>query len=225
MRTRSITVLLAGLALPACSDPASGGAMATDPRSWPEGTVLAVEDVPILASDVDRDSTLIYHLALESTERDLRRKALANLTLPRTIARVLAGDERERVERRAREELAELVSGERPIPPDAQRVEGGYGDLGYALWGTAIETPIGSWTPLIEIDGAFVAAYVHNLFEYEIPAGTEADVEVVGWPYLAGFGSGVVDAAMDELQLTIVDPEWRRIVPEITQYRMGVHEP
>ena len=186
--------------------------------------MLAVEGQPILDIEVDQDSTLIYHLALESTERDLRRKALSVLTLPRTIGRVLGGDARAVVESEARAELAKLVDGSQPMPAQSWRRRGGYGDVGYAIWGTALETPAGSWTPLIEANGAFVAAFVHELYPYKIPAGTEVDVEVIEWPYIDGFRDEILESARDDLKLEIIDPEWRLIVPERTQYRMGVHE-
>ena len=208
----------------ACSEGSEPGTTAAPTETWPSGTVLVVEGQPILDIEVDQDSTLIYHLALESTERDLRRKALATLTLPRAIGRVLAGDRRDEVEQEASAELARLVDGSQPMPDQTWRRRGGYGDVGYAIWGTALETPAGSWTPLIEVDGAFVAAFVHQLYPYEIPAGTEVDVEVVEWPYVDGARDEVLESAKDELKLEIIDPEWRLIVPERTQYRMGVHE-
>jgi len=223
MRVRWIVAVGVLLGASSCRDDAASTAT-DEARSWPAGTVVAVEDEPITADDVDRDSALIYHLALESTERDLRRKALANLTLPRAIGRVLGRAERADVERVARAERAELAAGSRPLPADARRLSGGYGDVGLAIWGTAIDTPPGTWTPLIEFGGTFAAALVHDVDPYEIPAGTEVDVEIVAWPYVDGDRDERIESAKDELKLTIVDPEWRRIVPERTQYRMGVHD-
>jgi len=219
------TALLA-LAAPACSGdggaPAAAGAPAAD---WPAGTVLAVGALPISAADVDQDSATVVHLALESSDRDLRRKALMNLTLPRTVARALAGERWDEVRREAQAALERARRGETADLPERLDLEGGYGSVGLALWGAALETPIGTWTPLVEEGGAFRTALVVARAEHRIAAGTTVELEELRFPYLDDPDPAVaIEAAKDDLVLVIVDPEWRRVVPELTQYRMGVHE-
>ena len=50
------------------------------------------------------------------------------------------------------------------------------------------------------------------------------ELDVLAFPFLDPLqAEGQVEAACDRYRLTIVDPVWRPIVPELLQYRMGVH--
>lgn len=228
-RRRPLQPALFGAVLALVSGGACGGgsAGAAVPRDWPPGTVLAVDGVAITAAEVDRDSAVVLPLALDSTERDLRRKALMNLTLPRVIGRLMAGERLEQARARAERARALLVAGQEPAPgepplPPLVPLHGGYGNVGLALWGAALETEVGSWTPLVEADGAFWCARVTARHEYRMAAGTTVELECLRVPFLDDPDpAGAIEAEKDRRTLVIVDPAWRRIVPELTQYRMG----
>jgi len=62
------------------------------------------------------------------------------------------------------------------------------------------------------------------------PEALKVNKRIVELEGIIGRKGGIMKAALrecdyakDQLELVIVDPEWRRIVPELTQYRMGVH--
>lgn len=230
-------LLLAALALlplagcveePAAS--ASGAARAEAPHSapsgadWPVGTVVAVDDVPISLDEVDRASVWIERIQPEVAGRQLRRLALTNVSLLRALAEAIAPEERLAARSAAEAELERLRAraNEAPTPDEGlgKRVEGNWQVLGIPLWGEALDWPPGEWH-LIEEPGRFVVARRVARSDQPHPAATSLEVDTVVHPYLPPELD--LDAAMEDHRLTIVDPEWREIVPERTQYRMGVH--
>ncbi len=228
--SRALLVMcaLCALALAACSGDrdAETPAAPESGRSWPADTVLAVEDVPITATEVDRDSLIVLLLMPNASERELRRKALIHMALPRAIGRALGGERRAAVEEEARARRAGLAEDLEMGPFAAQERRIGYGDYHLALWGAALDTEVGAWTPVVEVGGSFAFARVDERFDHALPAATEFSVTIFEYPYLAGERppSLLIEDAHDDLKLTIIDPAWEKVVPERTKYRMGVHK-
>jgi len=226
--------LTAGLLLASCgSETAEAGEVArTAPgRSWPAGCVLAVDDVPILADEVDVPSAWIEMIEPHSTPPQLRRLALTNVVLPRVLAGLMQPAARERARAEAEARAAALHAGTYQGVPDKDgafgtRLEGTWQDFGIPAWGTAVGLPKGEWSDVVEDAGAFAVLRVLAREAAPVSAATWMRIDLFRFPYLPeDTEAGDLERAYDEHRLTIVDPAWRELVPERTQYRMGVHAP
>ena len=193
-------------------------------RDWPAGTVVAVDEVPVSLDEVDLASVWIERIEPGAAGRQLRRLALTNVSLLRALAEAAAPEERLAARAEAEAQIERLRAGQTG-PPTA---EGGYGEvadgnwqlLGIPLWGRAFDWIEGEWH-LIEEPGRFLVARRLARADQPHPTATSIRVDSFAFPWLPeGFD---LDASMEEHRLTIVDPEWREIVPERTQYRMGVY--
>ena len=197
-------------------------------RSWPPGTVLAIDGEPISAEEVDLPSAWIERIEPGSSSQHLRRLSLTNVVLPRRIAAALAGDARERARAEALAALEGLAalpeappqSGE-PVPP----VEGGWVELGLVVWGTAMDLPEGRWSGVVEDIGRFVLLRRLGRVPGPAPGAIRMHVELLEFPYLVSMGRRAIELAYAQHRMEIVDPTWREIVPEHIQYKMGVHQP
>ena len=88
---------LAGAACSGCDDPggAPGVEETLEGAAWPEDAVLAVNDLPITAQEVDRIAEAIGEVSPEYTRPHLRRLALTNVVLERAACRSLSASARE----------------------------------------------------------------------------------------------------------------------------------
>lgn len=209
-----------------CGD--TNGAQAT--VSWPVGTVLAVDDVPINVEEVDHESIWIQPIEPGVSAPQLRRLALTNIVLPRLISRLMAPSEHTAARQEADETLARLRAGEFVGPPNPEggvgtRITGGWQELGIVAWGVALELEDGAWSEVVEDCGRFFVLRRLKRIEGVMPIATRVEVDLFSFPWLPLEDlRDSVDRAHAEHALTIVDPEWKAIVPELIQYRMGVHE-
>lgn len=220
------------LALTLCIGPGCERASTPEPApSWPAGTVLAVEDLPISADEVDLASAWVEPIDRKASPEHLRRLALTNVVLPNAIVRVLAPERREAALAEARATLEQLRAGtwNGPVGPDGihgERFQGHFKHLGLAVWGTALTLGEGEWSEPIEEGGLVMLVRRLEQTEAPVPMATEFDVDLLSFPVLNPESAALeIEAAYDRLHLTIVDPSWRTIVPELIQYRMGVHRP
>jgi hypothetical protein len=230
MRPAQLALLAALLAalLPGC---APQGPSIEEPaaREWPADTVLAVEDLPISAAEVDAASVWVERIDRRATPDHLRRLALTNVVLPAKIARLLAPEARAKAQAEASAALELLRSGTWVGPPGpdgelGQRVEGDFRLLGIPVWGTATDLEPGAWSDPIELPGCFVVVRRLALSSAVVPIALELAVDQLTFPYLdPENAASQVEAAYDRFRLTVVDPAWRVLVPELLQYRMGVH--
>ncbi|MCK6445563.1 MAG: hypothetical protein L6Q99_04160 [Planctomycetes bacterium] len=234
-------VLLAALAPLACSPSDDGVATNGDSgtkrsaasRNWPAGTALVVGgDIPIATSEVDAYLPAIALIEPRFVEKQLQRVALTNIVLPRAVARVLAGPEAYERARLAAETARKAVdSGEwtGPLAPGTSGgtlVSGPYSEVGIARWAHCFELQPGQWSDVFEEIGAFTFVKCLRRVDGALPIQTEFELETVSFPYLPeGKGLIQVEEAYDRVELEILDPAWRTIVPELLQYRMGVHSP
>jgi hypothetical protein len=198
-------------------------------RSWPSGVVMAVDDVPIEAQDVDRASAVVQLIEPGASSSQLRRLAFSNIVLPRAVARAMAPQKREAALREAQEKLAALRSGadQSPTKPDGAigiYAEGQFPELGLVTWAAALELEDGVWSDPLEDSGSF--ALVRRLWRRDgpVPRATVVAVDVLRFDWLDPDPLARrkdIDAAIDVHRLQILDPAWREIVPELIQYRMG----
>lgn len=195
-------------------------------RTWPAGVVLAIDEVPIYASEVDQASAAVQLVEPTASPAQLRRLALSNIVLPRALAHAMAPSERAAALKLAQDKLAELrqgVSG--PPRPDGlagEKVEGMWTDLGLGNWYAALELPDEQWSEPLEDSGSFVL--LRRLWRRDgpVPMATAIAVDALRFDWLdAAQRRALLDAALDQHKLEIVDPAWREIVPELYQYRMG----
>ena len=226
-------VLCAVLALASCEGrgPTAGAASskAHAAREWPPGCVLAVDDVPIFEEQVDRASAVIAMIEPQSTPPHLRRLALTNVVLPRVLAGLVAPEARAEALAAAEQRLAALRAGTYAGVPDSEGIlgtkyEGTWQSFGIPTWGAAFELPTGEWSEVIEDTGSFAVIRVVAREAAPVSAATWFRVDLMPFPYLPDQGGAeLLERAYDEHTLTIVDEAWRELVPELTQYRMGVH--
>ena len=228
LRQAAAPALLAWLA--ACgaeAAPAEPEDASASARAWPPGTVVAVDGTPLSVDEVDLASVWVERIEPEAAGRQLRRLAFANVALPRLLAEISAPAERERAHAEAEAQLALLTGGGFTGPMNADGslgtlAEGNWQVLGIPLWGQAADWPEGEWH-LVEEPGRFVVARRLDREDHLHPTALVVRVDTFLYPYLPlDFD---LEAAIDDHRLTIVDPEWREIVPERTLYRMGVHAP
>ena len=220
---------LAGLGLAvlaACGQPEGVEAQA---EHWPAGTILALDGVPISIEEIDMALVPVDLVEMSKSDTHKQRLALTNIVLPRAVARSMAGEQFSRA-RGAIEELhRQAAAGELPGPPGphgeyGQFRSGSWREVGLVAWGAALSTTPGEWSLVNEEVGAFLIVRVLHREDGPVPEATKLELDVLSQPYLPpGVGTRDVEAHMDEVRLTIVDPAWRTIVPEHYQYRMGVH--
>jgi len=210
-----LTVLLSALAsgAPACSP-------AAVEEVWPEGTVLVVNDEPILAEQVDRLAGWVSIIEPTATPLHLRRLALTNLVFPHLAARALSGERWRTVLDEARRTRAELVADDGTMPPGGEPGEefkGSWQELGLESFGAALETGPGRWSPVIEAPGVFRIVRLEHTSE----DGVILTLSRIDFRYLSEDSlTHELEAALDASRLRIVDEAWREAVPLAWIHRM-----
>lgn len=216
--------------LAACGGSEPAPAEAPD---WPEGTVLVLNGTPISAEDVDRDCASMLLIYPSDSQEQRRRRALNNVTFPRFLARELSGEAWTLALGEARDAAARLAEGLAPSeavgPPMAEgildRILEGYPlEVGLNIWAAASALEVGDWSEPVEEPGGF---HLIRVLEHQFgsrTSETRVRVAVLDFPYLGETQINSLQTFMNESKLEIVDPAWKQIVPELTQYRMGVHD-
>jgi hypothetical protein len=233
MRPRSLVLpllLLAAACAPqAPTTPTTAPSVAERRGDWPEDTVLAVEDLPITATEVDAASVWVERIDRKASPDHLRRLALTNVVLPARVARLLEPEGHARALAEARDALARLRQGTWVGPPGpdgalGRRQAGTFQLLGIVVWGVANDLPDDEWSEPLELAGRVVLVRRLGRTPAPVPLAVELDVDLLEFPYLdPATAAADVEAAYDRFRLTLVDPDWRTLVPELLQYRMGVH--
>jgi hypothetical protein len=222
--------LLALIAFPACSKPAAPARTAEPARSFPAGTVLAFDDVPIRADDVDPIASAFAIVEPQDSPTQLRRLALANSVFPRIAATGIDSARRDAAEKLARSyreslERGELPSGPLPGPMEIER-EGAFKELGFEFWRVAIDLAPGVWSPVLETPGSFHILRVKSRKESSHPGRTRLTIGAFDFPYLDGATARAdIEAALDRSRLTILDESWRDAVPAALRYRFHAESP
>jgi hypothetical protein len=197
-------------------------------RSWPPGTVIAIDGEPILAEEVDLPSAWIERIEPGSSSQHLRRLSLTNVVIPRRIAGAIAGEEargRARAEALATLQSLEALPEAPATAGEPAAAEGDWLQLGIVAWGTAMDLAEGRWSGVVEDVGRFVLLRRMGQDQAPVPGAIRVRLELFEFPYLVGVGRGALEQAYAQHRLEIVDPAWREIVPEHIQYKMGVHQP
>ncbi|TDJ68504.1 MAG: hypothetical protein E2O39_13180 [Planctomycetota bacterium] len=212
-------ILAAALALGGCAE---------EPTiTWPPGTVLAVDSMPIFAADVDEWLDTIALVEPAASKPGQRRFALTNIVLHRTVARLLDPARFASVRADAEATRKSLVAG-LPLNPGAPPMERisaswqGEGALGLDVWGKARTAPIGEWSAVFESIGTFVLFRVIERPSEPWNGGTIVTLDRVMFPYLVDTFDprGLIESGIDDMVLTVIDEEWGDVMPEHYKYRM-----
>ena len=227
---RAASVLV--LVLAGCKDDVPAGAppVAPAPR-FGASVALAVDDVPIEAHEVDRITVYVERIDPAASPAHLRRLALTNVVLPRTVARVMAPEAYAKAKAEAQALREQLAGGNYagPVAPDGtvgEIAEGGWSELGIESWGVAFDLAEGQWSDVIEEVGLFLLLRRIERRDGPVPTATRFKVEAFRFPWLPMETlKGDVDAAYDSHRLVVVDPAWADYVPTVTQHRMKGNQP
>lgn len=218
------------LALVACND--SPAPQATPPAPKFDSCVaLAVDEEPIDAHEVDRITVYVERIDPAAAPAHLRRLALTNVVLPRTVARVMAREAWAKAKAEAQALREQLSSGtySGPVAQDGtlgEVVEGGWSELGIEPWGAAMDLADGQWSDVIEEVGQFLVLRRLERHDGPVPTATRVKIEAFRFPWLPLETLKVdVDAAYDSHRLVVVDPAWADYVPTVTQHRMKGKKP
>jgi hypothetical protein len=214
----------------ACSQSASSAPAAAPAISWPTGTVLVFDDVPIRADDVDAIASAFAVLEPQDTPVQLRRLALSNSTFPLIAAQGLDPARRATAEQLAHSYREALEKGDLPAGPLTGPMEierGGYfKDLGFEFWRAAIDLKPGDWSEVIETPGSFHILRVKSRKESSQPGRTRLTIGAFDFPYLdAATVRPDIEGALDRSRLIILDDTWRDAVPAALRYRFHVESP
>ncbi len=195
-------------------------------KHWPEGTVLAVDDLTLFAAEVDSLAASIGDLYPAYVITQNRRLALTNYFLERLAVHSRDSEPRQLALSRCREALLGLRNG--PEPPAFERIEGRFGEFNdIAFWAISRELSIGEWSEPFELTGRWILARLDRLDPGTRTAEDWLEVSYLSFPFLDfSYREGVdtnssIRDAVDQAQLTIVDPVWTEYVPTEWKHRMG----
>jgi hypothetical protein len=217
---RTLILLSSLAALAGCSQPEPDE---PEQRAHPEGTILVVDDQPILAADVDRFVDAVALIEPEFVLRDHRRKVISNISIPLAAGAALDPAGRDEAFSRAQALLSAFrETGEVPADaPKPQVLSGTFKEVGLISWALATEMEPLTISELHETPGAWSF--------FKLTASTEAPGEFEGRsqvtilrydvPYLPPDAvRGLVQTAMQGFEIEIVDPAWEPMVPPAYLY-------
>lgn len=223
----SVTILLSP-GIVGCGNETPQGTQDGPPtHTFPEGTVLAVDQHPITAAEVDRYVAALEIIESEFTLTSHRRKILSNITLPIAAGAALDPTTREEAFVEAQSLLAAArESGS--VPEGAgqpQTLTGTFKVIGLASWAIARETEPMAFSDLHETPGSwtfFRLIAVPPEGEKDSPTSQYTIVRY-DVPYLPFEDArDLIQMALDEFEITVVDPAWDAAVPPIYLYKSGI---
>ena len=210
----------------------AAAAQALEP-SWPAGTVLAVNDEPISAEEVDRVAGDIAFLYPQYSEPHLRRLALTNVFLPRAAV-ISRHRERAAVQLERCREVAETLSSGSEASTELVDAEGGitmrelrgdFRELGLETWALARHLEPKRWSAPLPLTGRFGLVRLAGTPEGR-PPNEILTLHILEFAYISARDeASETDAALDASKLHVVDPAWGRLVPERWKYRMRGNNP
>jgi hypothetical protein len=195
------------------------------PRTWPQGTVLALNDTPISADDVDDAAAIIARVEPDHALPYFRRVALTNIVLPKVAGIQLAGTERHAAARA----LVETCKREIDATGDAKEhegvlrhaLEGDFNTVGLEAWNHGLDAEIGRWSDPIETVGAFQLVRVDARTQASVARKVDLKLSVITVPYVDSENPrSPIEAHIDRSTLEFVDDAWRDVVPESWKHRL-----
>jgi len=201
-------VLMLGL-LAAC------GPGQPDAPSWPAGTALAVNGLPLSVAEVDEVTAWIATVVPTVTAPEHRRRALTWHLLPRLTADVIYATEHKAALVTATEALADLDS------QDTETLTGAWDAIGIETWAALRGAPEGHWVGPLHGIGRYRLARWTERWPGRTPASEQFVIEFCDFPFVpADTTRTSLGGLTRTTQLTIVDPAYDRIVPLAWQSQM-----
>ncbi len=191
----------------------------TEAASWPTGTVLVLNDVPVLEADVDLHTEALLDIKPSFSEIHRRRLVALHWALPMAYGHSLAGSAREEA-RRTGEAWLEARATEPPAPLVRREEDlvGNWDILGLDNWLIARDLEAGDSTGLVELPGRFAVIDLVARDGNKLPALEQFVLRIESFDYVEDPGALVLDLQQGNLE--IVDPAWREIIPGIYKYKM-----
>ncbi|HRV80599.1 MAG TPA: hypothetical protein P5218_04145 [Planctomycetota bacterium] len=220
-----------GKAQPGASEPAASDAQPPQvasrplPADLPEDTVLVIEDQPITRSEIDRWLGIYRLIEPAKSEHALRRLIVTNSCLPIAAARVLDPEGSAAALRRLERARTKVLAGETLSleDPQIERIEDTWkSTMGLDRLGVGKETPLGEWSPIFETLGGYTMVRVVRAPSPWLP-NSVITLEHITVNYLPPEQSKeIVWDALKNVEITVVDPEWRRYLPTIYLHQCRV---
>ncbi len=202
------------------------------PRTWPAGTLVCVDEIPVTAEDLAQDVAAVMLVEPQWTERQHWRLAFNEIGLPRAMVRARASAAAREAARKQIDEEFARISADGPMGPPTEsgtigtEVYGYWKDVGLVAWGAGMSLEPGTWSGLLEVPGAFLRVRLISRTESPIPAATQVRLQKLEVVYAeTGRGLAASETELSKHRLTIVDPDWNAIVPERTKYLMRAQAP
>jgi hypothetical protein len=194
-------------------------------RTWPAGTVLALDGTPITADEVDAIGSIISRTEPEYVLTQLRRIALTNAIFPKVAAIQLAGPRYASARTTAAALARELHAG---AEPDATRtdirredLEGNFRGVGLEAWNWAVDAPLGTWSDPIETVAAFEIVRVESRGQAPVPRAVQMKITAWVVPFVGDADPRpAIEDKLDHSKLEFVDESWRDVVPESWKHRL-----
>ena len=189
---------------------------------WPEGTVLALDDEPILASEVDAEIAAILDIQQAFVETQRRRLVLINLVLPRTYARTRYPERREQARVEADDWDERFLEGNfaDAAATDSEGTEsvGNWDEIGLDVWLVARKLRPGESSSVVELPGRFAVIELLQRDDNPRRSFERMLVRVHSFEFVNSTVKLLDDYL--EARLEIVDPAWAEVVPGFLKYKM-----
>lgn len=187
------------------------------PEGLPADTVFLVEGQPITQAEIEEWVETFQLVEPAKSTRAVKTLVVTNLVLQRAMCRVLAPEEREAAKFRIEEAHKHLLAGGNPGEAiEVRRTHDNWSsELGIDRWGRARDTAQGEFSEVFEGPGyfTFVRRVASPNPEDWVP-NTEATIEHVTEYYMEPENmKEIVQGAMGQIKVEVVDPTWRRHLP------------
>lgn len=187
------------------------------PEGLPADTVFLVEGEPITRAEIEEWVATFQLVEPGKSAQAIKTLVVTNLVLQRAICRVLAPEERKEALFRIEQAHAHLLAGGDPGESiDLRRIHNNWSsELGMDRWGRARETAQGEFSEVFEGPGYFTfVRRVASPDPEDWDPNTEATIEHVTEYYMEPeHMKEIVQGAMGQVKIQIVDPTWRRYLP------------
>ncbi len=223
----TIVASLVGLACLTCCSKREP-VVAAPEVEWPEGTILVIDGVPIFQQEIDELIEALRLMDPDKTLPQLQRYALTNVALPRVVGMQLDTRHREVVMDQAERLHTTLLAGGEPGEgqPEMRVFEQGWWkDAGIDVWAKARNMEAGEWT-VHESVGSFLIFRLREKPPEPWGRRTAMPIEMYILPYLPQEDpKALLEDGIDFMNMEILDPKWRTLVPQHYKNRMDAVTP
>jgi hypothetical protein len=179
----------------------------------PPGEVQRVDGLELRAHEIEPLARDIGELYPEYSPVHARRLALTNELLTRLALRA--------VDPAGWAAARDACAAAEPAMLEPMHLEGGFRAIGLPLWSAARHLPPGEWSGPIELAGRWVRVRLDGRAEALDTRQEELELALLEFPFiLPEEARERADAALEAVELTVLDPAWEETVPESWKHRM-----